>query len=323
MQPQPLKLREYRIHDRDALASIAAEATGEPYSPERVSYELGMPGIDTARDVVVCESNGRVIGYLALTIDDVGTARQGRMENRVTSGHQESATAGRELLLWAARRMQEESEESPRRITLVEMVKEHDRARGEFLEDAGFRAIRYYRIMRLENPESTRELPLPPELRYIHGPGHEGADEYVAMFNDTWVDHYGYVALTRERYLHDLDSDPEYNAPLDIVLADSNGQFIGFAFCRVDASDPPMGEVMAIGIRRGFRGRGLGRILLSHAIKCLQSTGATRIELTVDSENITGAVGLYESVGFKAISMKIRYQLGTEGVLRLATFDAC
>jgi mycothiol synthase len=143
------------------------------------------------------------------------------------------------------------------------------------------------------------------------------------MFNDTWIDHYGFIPLTVDLYKHDLDDDPDYSPSLDIVLARSDGRFVGFSFCRLELSDPELGEVMVIGIRRGSRGLGLGRILLTHSVRTLAEHGAKRIVLAVDSENPTGAERLYESVGFKVTSMKRRYQIGQDDVVRLATLDAC
>lgn len=319
-----ITLRAYRGHtDNAALAEIAQRSTMEPCTPERLAYELSMPGINHVRDITVCEAAGRVIGYGVMSVDNVRDVRQGRLTSRIPGDEPGQGQAAREILLWAARRLQEEIDVTDRAVTMVEMVKEEDLERREFLENAGFQTIRYYKVMVLNNPAGMVELPLPPDYSYIHGPGHQGAQEYVAMFNETWVDHYGFIPLTVDLYLHDLDDDPDYSPSLDIVLARSDGKFIGFSFCRIEPSDATLGEVMVIGIRRGSRGLGLGRILLMHSVRTLVEHGAGRIELVVDSENATGAERLYESVGFGVTSMKRRYQLAQDGIIRLATLDAC
>jgi ribosomal protein S18 acetylase RimI-like enzyme len=319
-------LRPYKgVSDNSALSAIAHEATGEPYSPEKVAYELNVPGLNHLRDTIVCElSDGRIVGYACIWIDDVKDIRQGRLRYfRIAAQSPEPSLLAREVLLWAARRMQEELDSTDRPVAIIELVKEADMVRREFLEDAGFQPIRYYQIMRLKDPAALHEIPLPEGHHYIHGPGHEGAPEYVAMFNDTWIDHYGFIPLTVEEFIHDIDDDPDYNSTLDIVVKHSDGKFVGFAFCRLEQMDATLGEVMAIGIRRGFRGTGLGRVLLTHAVRTLVEHGATEIELSVDSENPSGAGRLYESVGFRAISVSRRYQLSQDGVIRLATLDAC
>ena len=122
--------------------------------------------------------------------------------------------------------------------------------RREFLDDAGFLTIRHYRILRVDNPADIADIPLPENHSYIHGPGMQGAEEYVAMFNETWIDHYGFIPLTVQNFLHDINDDPEYNPSLDIVISRADGRFVGFAFCRLEPSDAMLGEVMAIGVRR-------------------------------------------------------------------------
>ena len=52
-------------------------------------------------------------------------------------------------------------------------------------------------------------------------------------------------------------------------------------------------------MRRPWRGRGLGRALLREAFAELRRRGLPRAYLGVDSENPTGAMGLYESVGMR------------------------
>jgi mycothiol synthase len=59
------------------------------------------------------------------------------------------------------------------------------------------------------------------------------------------------------------------------------------------------GMVAAIGVRRPWRGRGLGRALLLHTFGEFRRRGVNRITLGVDSENPTGATKLYESVGMR------------------------
>ncbi len=322
MSANQVTLRRYRGRPDDALlAVIAQSATEEPYSAEKVAFDLSVPGINQDRDIIVCELDGRVVGYAQILIDTVKDARQGRLVARIPTGSPHDTQAARGTLLWAARRMQGEIAEGGRPVTLVELVKEEELERREFLDDAGFLTIRHYRILRVDNPADIADIPLPENHSYIHGPGMQGAEEYVAMFNETWIDHYGFIPLTVQNFLHDINDDPEYNPSLDIVISRADGRFVGFAFCRLEPSDAMLGEVMAIGVRRGYRGTGLGRKLLTHSVRTIVELGAKQVELTVDTENPTGAEGLYESVGFKVISMKRRYRLSQDGIIRLATLN--
>jgi ribosomal protein S18 acetylase RimI-like enzyme len=68
-----------------------------------------------------------------------------------------------------------------------------------------------------------------------------------------------------------------------------------------DEFDPELwfnGWVKDIVVHRRERGRGLGRALLQHGFRAYHSRGVERVGLKVDSNNPTGAVRLYERVGF-------------------------
>jgi len=64
--------------------------------------------------------------------------------------------------------------------------------------------------MRLEEAYGLAEIDLPGGHSYVHGPGREGAEKHVAMFNETWIDHYGFTPLTKGDFLYDIESDPDY-----------------------------------------------------------------------------------------------------------------
>ena len=57
------------------------------------------------------------------------------------------------------------------------------------------------------------------------------------------------------------------------------------------------GIVEELGVRRPWRGHGLGLALLDLAFEEFERRGLTRAILTVDSENPTGATRLYERAG--------------------------
>ena len=55
-----------------------------------------------------------------------------------------------------------------------------------------------------------------------------------------------------------------------------------------------------IGTRAPWRRRGLGEPMLARALAGFEAEGYQQAALTVDSANPTGALGLYERVGFGA-----------------------
>jgi ribosomal protein S18 acetylase RimI-like enzyme len=84
-------------------------------------------------------------------------------------------------------------------------------------------------------------------------------------------------------------------------VAEDNGELAGTCICRPSAQgDDSRGWVETLAVRKPWRGQGLGRALLLTAFGEFHRRGQTGAALSVDTENVTGAVRLYESVGMHA-----------------------
>jgi ribosomal protein S18 acetylase RimI-like enzyme len=94
--------------------------------------------------------------------------------------------------------------------------------------------------------------------------------------------------------LEQKQSAPDYDPTLWFLIRDRDEVA---ATVRNDPERNGGGYVGEIGVRRPWRGRGLGRALLLHSFAEFQRRGQTRVTLGVDAENPTGATKLYDSVG--------------------------
>jgi len=69
------------------------------------------------------------------------------------------------------------------------------------------------------------------------------------------------------------------------------------------------GFIEDLGVRKRWRGRGLGVILLKYSIiKLRERFGTRQVRLHVDSKNESGAVRLYRRNGFRIVSQTMEYQ---------------
>jgi mycothiol synthase len=68
------------------------------------------------------------------------------------------------------------------------------------------------------------------------------------------------------------------------------------------------GYVGLLGVRRPWRGRGLGKALLYRTFAEFWERGLTRVTLGVDSESPTGATKLYERVGMHVESENVVFE---------------
>jgi ribosomal protein S18 acetylase RimI-like enzyme len=67
------------------------------------------------------------------------------------------------------------------------------------------------------------------------------------------------------------------------------------------------GWIGTLGVKRAYRGRGLGKALLVASMQAFAEDGYTAAGLSVDTENPTGALRLYESLGFTPVSREIHF----------------
>ena len=83
-----------------------------------------------------------------------------------------------------------------------------------------------------------------------------------------------------------------------VLVARAGDEIAGVLVGRAGlAADPEAGMVEELGVRRPWRGHGLGLALLDLAFEEFRSRGLARAVLSVDSENPTGATRLYERAG--------------------------
>lgn len=93
------------------------------------------------------------------------------------------------------------------------------------------------------------------------------------------------------------------------LIAHAAGQAVGWCDILPQTFEG-MGHVgrLGMGVRQGFRGRGIGRALLEGAIRKAFTTRIRRIELEVFASN-DAAIRLYESAGFNREGRKVRARL--------------
>jgi len=98
-----------------------------------------------------------------------------------------------------------------------------------------------------------------------------------------------------------------------LILAREGRSTAGFALARIVAEES---ELLLLAVRRGRRGRGIGRKLLDRFCVDASVRGARRLHLEVRDGN--RAIALYGNAGFEEIGRRSNYYRGENGAL----FDA-
>lgn len=101
---------------------------------------------------------------------------------------------------------------------------------------------------------------------------------------------------------------------LDDVFIDPGGVFmafdkdiaVGFCQCTDEYSEDNKGYISSLGVAREYQGAGIGEALLQTGVSRCVTKAYDSVELNVDTGNESGALKLYEKVGFSPESSWIQ-----------------
>jgi len=207
-----------------------------------------------------------------------------------------------EILAWAEQRLRTVACDRQLPAVLQIMVRETQTDRLDLLKQQGFTLSRsFYRMGRsLAEPIPHPQLPVGYTVRPLQPTELEA---WVELFNQSFVDHWNFLPLTVRDRQH-WNAEPDYQPELDLVAIAPDGTFAAFCYCFVETTTNTQrgvkeGWIADLGTRRGFRRQGLGRAMLLTGLQALQAQSLNTALLGVDTQNPSGAMGLYESVGFQ------------------------
>lgn len=283
------------------------------YSVEDLRIEFGAPELDAARDLRLWEDDGQLIVFAethrrAAQAED--TVADGYLYMRIHPDYR-SAELEDEIMAWGEARMREVGRERNLPAELRSGGPVHYTSMLTVLERHGMKPARYFlRMVRdLAEPIAEPQFADGYTLRTIASA--EDEERWVDAYNWSFIDHYNFHPHTLESHRHYL-TDPNYSRERDLIAVTEDGTIAAFAFCWIDGpgnerNERREGWVNLLGVRRGHRKIGLGRAMLLAAIQKLKADGMAQAKLGVDAENPTGALQLYESVGFHAEQTWVQY----------------
>jgi ribosomal protein S18 acetylase RimI-like enzyme len=182
--------------------------------------------------------------------------------------------------------------------------------RAALLEADGYEAVRHgYTMVRLDL-ENIPDLPLPPglEVRPVL-PEHYQAVWEASL--EAFRDHWGFAEEAEEPlelWLESRNFDPTLWR-----VAWEGDQVAGMVLSFIDAEENReynrnRGWTENICVRQPWRKRGLARALIARSLQAIKERGMTEAALGVDTQNLNGALHLYESMGYRPVKRETIYR---------------
>jgi len=294
MDDLPAAVELHELNEREVLGHTTGFA-------HRFEMFWTSPDCTVGEDIRVVESpEGKVVGCVKVVAQPPFI--QARMIGDV---HPEcrGRGIGSYLVQWAEGRAREVTARAPEgaRLTLQSWAPAADERSAALLSDQDMTVVRHFVFMLIDF-DGPPEAPVWPEgvaIRPVtlaeHGRAIAVADEEI------FRDHWGFAPRSDEqayeRFKHWTEHDPELDESLWFV-AFAGDEIAGVSVCWPKAEqDPSTGYIGILGVRRPWRGKGVGLALLRHSFVEFHKRGKRRAALHADAENITGALRLYTKAG--------------------------
>lgn len=322
------------------LRNTIADADHEPYRETLAEVEavFTAPWRTAATDSLVGVADDgslRAWGFVDTAPGDVTTVRA-FLPGGVHPSHRGQGV-GRELLAWQLARGRQllaaSGKEIPARIAVYAEDTDPE-AKLRLYARAGFAARRFYADLRRDLAAPVPAVTLDGALRVV--PWSPELDEATRLaHNDAFRDHWGSEPRSAESWTHgrsehapqwsfvvvddapDVDAllaDPATDAETAAALRAGEPLVVGYEMAgRYDEDFPVRGYTFGyteiLGVRRAYRGRKVAVAALAAGMAAFAADGMGYAALDVDTENPSGAHGLYAALGYEKVSGSRMYSI--------------
>jgi len=204
---------------------------------------------------------------------------------------------GSELAGLAEARVSQLVERAPAgsRVVVEGWVNARAEAGRAFARSRGHEASRTFWRMSIDLDDEPPAEPRWPEGIEVRtfDPARDARATWQAV-GEAFSDHWGHTPVAFGEWSKRLSGELFDPALWFLAVVPGTDEIVGMALC---SRYLDMGWVGSLGVRRPWRGRGLGEALLRHAFGAFHRDGRRTVALGVDAASLTGATRLYERAG--------------------------
>jgi mycothiol synthase len=287
----------------ELLTAIQDADGGDHYSSEQDLQEaFGNPSQDFANGSIAIRDGRTMVGYGVLTCrTEADPAHNMRYEGGVHPSYR-GRGIGTELLDWAEQAaVPLHNDRFPGRpLSLSSGCLASNAAAVSLHEQRGYQAERWFHSMVRDLSAPIPEAVVPAGVQ-IAGYTPDMAEHARLVRNESFRDHWGTTETSAENWAHFLAS--RAFRPRFSFLAYAGSEPLGMLLSREhEAATNVTGRrdlyIALVGTRAAGRKQGIATALLNTAMSAGRAGGYDQASLGVDADSLTGAVRLYERVGF-------------------------
>jgi len=184
------------------------------------------------------------------------------------------------------------------------MVRLNRKGQNELAEK--FKLQKYTDLLSYEwtNIRKSPIKPLLPSGYTFTSPSHKNAEDWAKIDNEAFSWRKNHNEINQENVIYEFNS-LEFSADYYILCLNEYGRPVGFVCGREEG--PYHAVISTLAVRPFFQGRGVGKALLNEVMNRMIANNVQRIRLSVDANNPTSAIRLYEKAGFTMENRIIHY----------------
>jgi mycothiol synthase len=266
-------------------------------SEEAMAQQLRTTRWDITSDslLAVCP-DGSIVGCAGVPPPHEGQ-REAQAFGAVDPKHR-GRGIGRRLLAWQVERAvaHRTAAAATEPWALYVSSADSDESAGRLFARFGFRPVRYWYDMERPVADPVASTPLADGLRIVrYEPRYE--DGLYAAHMEAFSDHWGFQWRPQAEWRQRL-STVSFR-PQQTFLAVTDADEVAGYLVTCGYEDPTRLTMATIGTRRTWRRKGVASSLIAAALAGYREVGVRTANLGVDTANPTGALRVYERMGFR------------------------
>ncbi|MBD8045021.1 GNAT family N-acetyltransferase [Arthrobacter sp. Sa2BUA2] len=282
------------VEDRADLEHILARPSDDP----ALDTLLGHDSKGTIRafgSVTANPGSGRVLGFGGV---DPQWRRRG---------------IGTAVYRWQAARARNRITGKEKGAVLRSFAEENNASHVALLSSVGAKVVRYFTEMTRSLAGDLPTVPLPEGMEFVTF-REELSERFRLAHNEAFLDHWGSEPRDAQTWKFTV-THPQFRADWSFAVVEKSSG--GVAAYQLASFDPETKEIFGytegytelLGVLRDWRGMRLAPAMLSEAMRRFRESGMEHAGLGVDTENPSGALRIYEQLGYTPVSRQITFDL--------------
>lgn len=291
---------------------VDADGLDHPLTEEELSRTIEhLTHCDPGKDILLVDIDGEAVSCSMLWWDDEpGGKRLYRYHLKVLPGYRDTGiTDG--VIRWLESRARERARDHPDKEKVFHIcINEEEEYLSTALKFEGYEFYRYGLKMVRPDLEDIPDTSLPEgvEIREVK---EEDLDKIRKAWNRACEDLRSQVPISRESW-EQWKEDDTFDTSL-WSIAWNGDEVVGTCLGMIDkdeneANGTKRGYTEFISTKKGWRGKGIAKALMADTLRKLRDAGMEEAALGVDAENPSGALNLYEKMGYEKVGQMIFYR---------------